>query len=62
MTIDLAEKQFNNNTYYHYYYIDKLCIRSELNFYEKMYAKANESIREFKKKLTKSVSIDDFHH
>lgn len=48
MTIDLAPKQFENNTYYDYY-IDKLCLRSELKKYESIYTKAHEAISEFKK-------------
>ena len=59
MTIDLNPKQYKDNTYYDYY-IDKLCLRSELTRYETIYNKAHSVIKEFKQTLSKSQSVEDF--
>ena len=58
MTIDLNPKQYKDNTYYEYY-IEKLCLRSELRKYEIIYNKAHESIKEFKKSNINCVNSDD---
>ena len=44
MTVDLNPKQFEDKTYYDYY-IDKLCLRSELKRYEAIYTKAHAVLR-----------------
>lgn len=54
MTINLTPKQFENSTYYDYY-IDKLCLRSELKKYLSIEKKAHEAILEFKKLNVQSV-------
>ena len=59
MTIDLNPKQYEDNTYYDYY-IDKLCLRSELKRYETIYNKAHSVIKEFKQTISKSQSVEDF--
>ena len=59
MTIDLNPKQYEDNTYYDYY-IDKLCLRSELTRYETIYNKAHSVIKEFKQTISKSQSVEDF--
>lgn len=59
MTIDLKPKQYKDNTYYQYY-IDKLCLQSELKRYEVIYTKAHKVITEYKQTITKSQSVDDF--
>lgn len=48
MTIDLTPKTYLDKTYYDYY-IDKLCLRSELKRYLSIEKKAHEAILEFKK-------------
>lgn len=55
MTVDLTPKQFEDKTYYDYY-IDKLCLRSELKRYEAIYTKAHAVLRG----MHKSQSINDF--
>lgn len=47
MTIDLTPKQFQDNTYYDYF-IDKLCLRSELKRYLSIEQKSHDVIKEFK--------------
>ena len=59
MTIDLKPKQYKDNTYYQYF-IDKLCLQSELKRYEVIYNKAHKVITEYKQTITKSQSVDDF--
>ena len=59
MTINLTPRTFEDKTYYEYY-IDKLCLRNELKYYEKIYDKAHEIIKDHKQTLTKSQSINDF--
>lgn len=59
MTIDLKPKQYKDNTYYQYF-IDKLCLQSELKRYEVIYNKAHKVISEYKQTITKSQSVDDF--
>lgn len=59
MTIDLKTKQYKDNTYYQYF-IDKLCLQSELKRYEVIYNKAHKVISEYKQTITKSQSVDDF--
>ena len=59
MTIDLKRKQYKDNTYYQYF-IDKLCLQSELKRYEVIYNKAHKVISEYKQTITKSQSVDDF--
>lgn len=54
MTIDLTPKQYKDNIYYDYY-IDKLCLRSELKRYLSIEKKAYEAILEFKKSNVQSV-------
>ena len=54
MTIDLTPKQYKDNIYYDYY-IDKLCLRSELKRYLSIEKKAYEAILEFKKLNVQSV-------
>ena len=70
MTVNLTPKTFTPNplttgesndqrTYYEYY-IDKLCLRSELKQYESIYSKAHEVIKEYKKMNCEIESIDDY--
>lgn len=59
MTIDLKPKQYKDNNYYQYF-IDKLCLQSELKRYEVIYNKAHKVISEYKQTITKSQSVDDF--
>ena len=59
MTIDLKPKQYKDNNYYQYF-IDKLCLQSELKRYEVIYNKAHKVIAEYKQTITKSQSVDDF--
>ena len=59
MTINLTPRTFEDKTYYEYY-IDKLCLRNELKYYEKIYVKAHDIIKDHKQALTKSQSINDF--
>ena len=47
MTIDLTPKQFQDNTYYDYF-IDKLCLRSELKRYLSIEQKSHDVIKEFR--------------
>lgn len=58
MTIDLTLKEYKDNTYYEYY-IDKLCLRSELKKYISIEKKAHEVIKEFKQK-SQSESVDTY--
>ncbi|KAK8833918.1 hypothetical protein M9Y10_015871 [Tritrichomonas musculus] len=59
MTIDLTPKTYLDNTYYEYY-IDKLCLRSELKRYLSIEKKAHEAIKEFKQSQTTEMSVDEF--
>ena len=59
MTIDLTLKTYNDNTYYDYY-IDKLCLRSELKRYVTIEKKAHDIIKEFKKAHENEDSVDSF--
>ena len=55
MTIDLTPKTYLDNAYYEYY-IDKLCLRSELKRYLTIEKKAHEAIKEYKK----GQSVEEF--
>ena len=58
MTIDLTLKTYNDNTYYDYY-IDKLCLRSELKHYVTIEKKAHDVIKEFKQAHENDESVDE---
>ena len=55
MTIDLNSKEYKDNTYYQYY-IEKLCLRTELKNYEKIYTKAHEEMKNYK--MSQPVEIE----
>ena len=55
MTIDLNPKQYKDNTYYDYF-IDKLCLRSEIKKYISIEKKAHDAIHDYKQ----SQSVDAF--
>lgn len=60
MTIDLTLKTYNDNTYYDYY-IDKLCLRSELKRYITIEKKAHDIIKEFKQSQSANAeSVESF--
>ena len=60
MTIDLTLKTYNDNTYYDYY-IDKLCLRSELKKYITIEKKAHDIIKEFKQSQSANEdSVESF--
>lgn len=60
MTIDLTLKTYNDNTYYDYY-IDKLCLRSELKRYITIEKKAHDIIKEFKQSQSANEdSVESF--
>lgn len=61
MTIDLTPKKYKDNTYYDYY-IDKLCLRSELKRYLSIEKKVHEVIQEYKKKLNNQASVEDYRN
>ena len=55
MTIDFIPKQYEDKIYYQYY-IDKLCLQSEIKKYEIMYNKTHEAIKQFKQN-SKSIDV-----
>ena len=60
MTIDLTPKQYNDTIYYDYY-IDKLCLRSELKRYITLEKKAHDVIKEFKQSQSANEdSVESF--
>ena len=59
MTIDLTPKYFEDKMYYDYY-IDKLCLRSELKKFISIEKKAHEVIHEFKKSNADTQDVETY--